>query len=70
MDLGRISELSLHVQHRHSDGSWSDLQPSSAHHDPAAHDPERDWANGTIYVCTSCNEEVLVSTDAPADQRG
>jgi hypothetical protein len=55
---GRLAELQL--QHRHNDGSWSPLQP--AHHDPSSHDPERDWLNGQIYVCTDCGEEVRITT--------
>jgi len=70
MDFGRISELGLRVQHRHSDGTWGSLEPTGEHHDPAAHDPEREWAKGTIYVCRACGEEVLVSpADSPEDPR-
>ncbi len=53
------------IQHRHSDGTWGALEPQASHHDPAAHDPERDWGTGTIYVCTTCDEEVRVG-----DRRG
>ena len=42
MDYGRLSELTLRVQHRHNDGSWGTLDPEpSAAHDPADLDPER-----------------------------
>jgi hypothetical protein len=34
----------------------------TAHHDAADHDPERDWATARIYACTSCDEQVMVST--------
>jgi hypothetical protein len=61
MDFGRISELSLRLQHRHEDGTWGTLEPRS-HHDPAAHDPEREWMTGEVYACTTCDEEVHVST--------
>ena len=59
MDLLRIGELQLHIQHQHSDGSWADLEarPSS----PADHDPEREWADGMIYACTRCDELVRVA---------
>jgi hypothetical protein len=53
----RLAELQL--QHRHDDGSWSPLLP--AHHDPAAHDPERDWVSGRNFVCVACGEEVRVT---------
>jgi len=57
---GRIAEAALLIEHRHSDGTWSRLEPM-AHHDAAAHDPERDWARGqTIYSCATCNEMVRV----------
>ena len=39
---GRVLELQL--QHRHSDGSWAEME--AADHDPASSDPEREWANG------------------------
>jgi hypothetical protein len=54
-------EFSLRLEHRHEDGSWSQLEPRPSHHDPADHDPEREWANGRIYVCTSCSEEVRIT---------
>jgi hypothetical protein len=59
MDLLRVGELQLHIQHQHSDGSWADLEarPSSA----ADRDPERDWADGMIYACTRCDELVRVA---------
>jgi hypothetical protein len=54
-------EQTLRLEHRHGDGTWAPLEPRRGHHDPADHDPERDWANGRIYVCTSCNEQVRVT---------
>jgi hypothetical protein len=51
----------LRIEHRHSDGSWSPLERS--HHDPADHDPERGWAKGEIYSCTSCDEQVRIVLD-------
>ena len=70
MDLIGRSEYALRVQHRHNDGSWGDLAPRSDHHGPADHDPERDWPEGRIYVCTTCDEEVrITSEDAPVVPR-
>ena len=70
MDYGRMSELTLRLQHRHSDGTWGALEPGRSHHDAAEHDSERDWASGTIYLCKVCDEEVHVSTiDDPGDPR-
>jgi len=69
MDFGRTTELTLRLQHRHQDGTWGSLEPRS-HHDPADHDPEREWASGTIFVCTTCDEEVHAETiDSPIDPR-
>ena len=59
MDFGRMSELTLRVQHRHQDGTWGSLEPEP-HHDPASHDPEREWVNGAVYVCADCGEEVRI----------
>jgi len=54
------------VEHRHSDGSWSPLEP--IHHESAAHDAERSWLRRTIFRCTSCAEEVAVTEGA--DEEG
>ncbi len=50
MDYGRIQELLLDVQHRHSDGSWGTLEPETSH-DPSENDPEREWSNSTLFRC-------------------
>jgi hypothetical protein len=69
MDFGRISELSLRLQHRHSDGTWGSLERRE-HSDVADHDPEREWATGEVYACTTCDEEVHVQTvEDPTDPR-
>ena len=57
----QAAALSLRLEHRHNDGSWSLLEPRPIHHDAAEHDPERDWAQGRIYACTTCDEQVRVS---------
>jgi hypothetical protein len=61
MDRLRLAELDLHMEHRHGDGSWAALERRPDHHDPSDHDPERDWARGAVYVCTTCDEEVRVT---------
>lgn len=63
---GKLLELEL--QHRHADGSWGEMQP--AEHDSAAHDPEREWANGQLFVCKACGEEVRVSHHADEPYSG
>jgi hypothetical protein len=55
----------MQLEHRHTDGSWNRLQRS--HHDPADHDPERDWVKGQIYSCSTCDEQIRVS--APESDR-
>jgi hypothetical protein len=65
MDLARIAELNLRFEHRHSDGTMGTFEPRSSHHSPSDHDPERDWATGTIYKCTSCDEEIVVAYEEP-----
>ena len=71
MDLLRSAEYSLELKHRHDDGSWGSFAPVPPHHSPTDHDPERDWAKGTIYRCTTCDEEVLVTpNEDPGAPRG
>ena len=62
-------EQTLRLEHRHGDGSWSPLELRPSHHDPADHDPERDWANGRIYVCATCHEEIRVRDESDAGGR-
>lgn len=62
MSIGQFTDLPFRLEHRHGDGSWGTFQRT--HHDPADHDPERDWAKGQLYACTSCPE--LVRIGAPA----
>ena len=61
MERLRLAELDLRMQHRHNDGTWSTLERRPDHHDAADHDPERDWARGQVYVCTTCDEEVRIA---------
>ncbi len=61
--FNQLAEMSLRLEHRHSDGSWYEFERT--HHDPADHDPERQWANGEIYTCKACDEQVRVRTPDP-----
>ena len=59
---GRVLELEF--QHRHSDGTWAEMEavPEEAvPEDPAELDPERDWANGQLFVCKACGEQIRVA---------
>jgi len=59
MDQARI-ELNYRVEHRHGDGSWGEMLEEQSHHDPAAHDPERNWGIRRLFRCTSCDESVTL----------
>jgi hypothetical protein len=48
------------IEHRHSDGTWSPLEP--VHHGEPEHDAERSWIRRRIFRCP-CGEEIAV-TDA------
>jgi hypothetical protein len=65
MDLARVAELNLRFEHRHSDGTIGTFEPEEPPHSPSDHDPERDWASGTIYKCTTCDEEIVVAYEEP-----
>jgi len=60
MDLIR-AEMELRIQHRHGDGSWGTFERRPSSHSPSEHDPERDWINGVIYACTTCDEQIRVT---------
>lgn len=64
------AELLLRLEHRHSDGSWSALDPRPGNHDPADHDPERGWAKGQLFKCKTCDEEVRVMDPAAGSAPG
>jgi len=66
LDLIGRSDYFFQVQHRHNDGSWGELAPRPEHHDAADVDPEKAWAGGRIYVCTTCDEEVRIIDSRPA----
>lgn len=53
------------IEHRHSDGNWSPLEPNQ--HDSAAHDGERSWIKRTVFRCKGCEETVTVTTGGAED---
>jgi len=59
MDLVRSADVQLRLQHRHNDGSWSELEAREGH-DPAARDPEQHWGSYRLFVCKACDEQVMV----------
>ena len=52
------ADLLRTFEHRHNDGSWETMEPSR--HDSAAFDPEAGWADGVIFSCKTCDEQVRV----------
>lgn len=52
------------LEHRHGDGTWSELH---AEHDSVAHDSERSWLRRRIFRC-DCGEEVAVTTGGDVDE--
>ena len=57
----RIQQLQYRIEHQHGDGSWGEMVEMPAHHDPADHDPERDWSLRRIFRCTSCARTLIVT---------
>ena len=60
MDQSRLAAVLLQIEHRHEDGTWGSLERRRAHHDVSDHDPERDWVDGELYACTTCDEQIRV----------
>ena len=54
------------VEHHHADGTWQRLD--RVEHDSAAHDAERSWLHRAIFRCSSCGEEVAVTTGGDVDE--
>jgi hypothetical protein len=62
----------LRLEHRHSDGSWSPLEPPP--HGEPEHDAERSWLTRRIFRCPTCDEQVAVTEgvdeeDSPEPRR-
>ena len=58
------------MQHGHGNNEWHDMNEVAAH-DSAASDPERTWARGHIFRCSTCEDEIRVldSEPEPPSQR-
>jgi hypothetical protein len=59
MDANIHIVQAMRLEHHHSDGSWSPMEP--IHHGQADHDAERGWLKGLIFRCKTCQEEVSVT---------
>jgi hypothetical protein len=57
----------LRLEHHHSDGSWSPMEPN--HHGSSDHDAERSWPRRRIFRCATCEEEVAL-TEGGVDEEG
>jgi hypothetical protein len=67
----QLLDFEVRLMHRHEDGSWAELDADPTHHDPAQHDPERDWGRWRIFRCRTCHEVVTVrrgEAEVPADE--
>ena len=66
MEQQHMLEADLRLQHRHSDGAWSEMVEDHEHPNPAGRDEERSWAKRRIFRCRSCPESFTV---VPGDDR-
>jgi hypothetical protein len=58
------------LEHHHGGGDWHEMVEVSPGHDSASGDPERNWAHGRIFRCTSCEDEVQVIAADPSPVEG
>jgi hypothetical protein len=69
-ELSRLAEAQLRLEHRHADGTWGRLE-ARPDHTATDHDPERDWEEGRVYACPTCDEMVRVGPAVQgSDPRG
>ena len=71
MYYGNPAAALFQIEHQHSDGTWSTLEPAGTEvHDAAGSEPERAWDRGHVYICASCEERVRVigPANVPDDQ--
>ena len=61
MDPNFRIEQEFRIEHRHSDGSWSPVEP--IHHGEAEHDAERSWLRSLRLRCRDCGREVIVTVE-------
>lgn len=67
----QMQQLELaRLEHSHGDDKWYEMHPVAPTHDPSETDPERDWARGRIYRCSSCEEEIRVVAPDPSPIEG
>jgi hypothetical protein len=49
------------IGHLHGD-RWVTLRPTDQHA-PREHDPDGAWADGVVYVCPTCDEQVVIAAN-------
>jgi len=47
-----------------------DMSEVTSDHDASEHDPERQWARGRIFRCTTCEDEIRVVLPDPSPVEG
>ncbi len=53
-----IDYQNFKILHPHGHG-WVEMHQE--HHDPAQHDPEREWAKGArTFKCDTCEERIVI----------
>jgi hypothetical protein len=68
----QLSQFELgRLQHSHGGDDWHDMNEVTPAHDAAESDPERGWASGRVFRCSTCEDEVRVMTTdmQPPSQR-
>lgn len=59
----QLSQLDLaRFEHSHGEGDWHEMLEVSPGHDSSESDPERSWAHGRLYRCSSCADEIRVAS--------
>jgi hypothetical protein len=68
MDQSRSVELQYRIEHRHPDGSWSEMAEERRPHDAADDDQERSWGLRRFFRCPRCDEQVTLEPGPEGDQ--
>ena len=58
------------LEHNHGNNDWHEMNEVSGDHDAAGSDPERQWARGRIYRCSTCEDEIRVVMPDPSPIEG
>ena len=63
-------ELNNRLKHGHGNNEWHDMVEVTPAHDAAEGDPERSWAGGRVFRCSTCEAEIRIAgeDEAPPSQ--